>query len=117
VLLANATGPLLTTAFIHCVTALYAVRNLAPHLSPETTTQAAVRYGSQAAAALYTTIGTRPHPIEEHDPPRFAVEDLVDRALRSRDEHAIKYTEACLAEYSLAPSPIYLRGPIMPFDY
>ncbi|HEY1851365.1 MAG TPA: questin oxidase family protein [Candidatus Binataceae bacterium] len=109
VLLANATSPLLTIAFVHCVTALYAVRNLAPHLSTETT-QSAVRYGWQAAAALYTTIGQRPHPVEEHDPPKFALEDLVDRALRSRDEHAIKYTEACLAEYSLAPSPIYLRA-------
>lgn len=109
VLLANATSPLLTIAFIHCVTALYAVRNLAPHLSIETT-QTAVRYGWQAAAALYTTIGQRPHPVEEHDAPKIAAEDLVDRALRSRDEHAIKYTEACLAEYSLAPSPVYLRA-------
>ena len=56
VLVANATSPLLTIAFVHCVTALYAVRNLTPHLSVETA-QAAVLYGWQAAAALYATWG------------------------------------------------------------
>jgi hypothetical protein len=58
VLVANATSPLLTIAFVHCLTALYAVRNLAPHLSGETT-RAAVRYGWQASAALYTTLVLR----------------------------------------------------------
>jgi hypothetical protein len=109
VLVANATNPLLTIAFVHCLTALYAVRNLAPHLSGETT-RAAVRYGWQASAALYTTLGTLPHPNEEGDVAGFVREDLIDRAIRSDDEHAIKYTEACLAEYSLSPSPIYLRA-------
>ena len=42
--------------------------------------------------------------------PAFGRDDLIDRAIRSGDEHAIKYTEACLSEYSLSPSPIYLRA-------
>jgi Questin oxidase-like len=108
-LVANATTPLLTIAFVHCLTALYAVRNLAPHLSNETTLLA-VQYGWQAAAALYTVLGTKPHSDVKHELPDLSRDDLVDRAIRSDDEHAIKYIEACLSEYSLSPSPIYLRA-------
>ncbi len=36
-------------------------------------------------------------------------DDLVDRALATGDEHAIKFTEACLREYALNPKPLYLR--------
>jgi hypothetical protein len=110
VLLANATTPLLTIAFVHCLTALYAVRNLAPHLSNETS-RSAVRYGWQAAAALYTVLGTKPHSIGDNiAPSTIERNDLIDRAIRSGDEHAIKYMEACLSEYVLSPSPIYLRA-------
>jgi len=110
VLLANATTPLLAIAFIHCLTALYAVRNLSPHLSNETA-RAAVRYGWQAAAALYTVLGTKPRTTTEDAlRPFVRDDDLIDRALRSGDEHAIKYTEACLSEYVLSPSPVYLRA-------
>ena len=42
---------------------------------------------------------SRPHP-----------EDLVDRAVRSGNEHAIKLTEACLREHALEPNPIYLAA-------
>jgi hypothetical protein len=109
VLIANATTPLLTIALVHCLTALYAVRNLAPHLSSETT-RSGVRYGWQAAAALYTVLGTKAHSNAEDAMPAFGRDDLIDRAIRSGDEHAVKYTEACLSEYSLSPSPIYLRA-------
>jgi Questin oxidase-like len=123
VCVANATTPFLTIAFIHCVTALYAIRNLAPQLSIETT-RLAVRYGWQASASLYTVLGMRPHPgvvttsidltwkdldfaSADLDSTR---EDLIERAIRSGDEHAIKFTEACLSEYSLNPSPTYLHA-------
>jgi hypothetical protein len=33
-----------------------------------------------------------PHPNEEGDAAEFVREDLIDRAIRSDDEHAIKYT-------------------------
>ncbi len=35
-------------------------------------------------------------------------DDLIDRAVASQDEHAIKFTEACLREYALNPKPVYL---------
>jgi hypothetical protein len=88
---------------------LYAVRNLTPHLSNETT-RSAVKYGWQAAAALYTVLGTKAHSTAKDVMPAIGRDDLIDRAIRSGDEHAIKYTEACLSEYSLSPSPIYLRA-------
>jgi hypothetical protein len=50
------------------------------------------------------------HSTAEDAMPAFGRDDLIDRAIRSGDEHAIKYTEACLSEYSLSPSPTYLRA-------
>ena len=41
-----------------------------------------------------------------------AREDLIDRAVFSGDEHAIKFTEACLREYDLRPDPAFLAGPL-----
>jgi hypothetical protein len=35
---------------------------------------------------------------------------LIDRALATRDEHAIKFTEACLREHALNPKPVYLQA-------
>ena len=95
-------------AFVHSVTAPSALRLLLPHLPPEAA-GAGLRFAWQAAAALYTTYAnpknraelpeSRPHP-----------EDLVDRAVRSGNEHAIKLTEACLREHALEPNPIYLAA-------
>jgi hypothetical protein len=120
---ATASTRFLTIAFVHCVTALYAVRNLAPHLSIETS-RSAVRYGWQASAALYTVLGTRSYSSEVRHACKFLQAglndefnfspgdryDLIDRAIRSGDEHAIKFIEACLAEFGRRPSPIYLRA-------
>ncbi|MDQ3803942.1 MAG: hypothetical protein M3416_08960 [Acidobacteriota bacterium] len=35
---------------------------------------------------------------------------LIDRAVASQDEHAIKLTEARPREYALNPRPVYLRA-------
>jgi hypothetical protein len=37
-------------------------------------------------------------------------EDLIERAVDSQEEHAIKFTEACLREYAFNPKPIYLQA-------
>jgi hypothetical protein len=37
-------------------------------------------------------------------------DDLIDRALATGDEHAIKFTEACLREHALNPKPVYLEA-------
>jgi hypothetical protein len=69
-----------------------------------------VRYGWQAAAALYTVLGTKAHSTAGDVTPAIGRDDLIDRAIRSGDEHAIKYTEAYLLECALSPSPIYLSA-------
>ncbi len=93
---------------IHTVTGATALRTLAPYLSPATTRRA-LRYGWQVAAALYSISGNGPA-----NPPPEAKEikrdDLIDRAVHAQDEHAIKFTEACLREYQLNPKQTYLQA-------
>ncbi len=99
-------------AFIHCVTAPSALRILTPHLS-ETTTRATMAYTWQAVAAIYSAYGTSPSMADgtlpmEHGIAAPNVDDLIDRAVATRDEHAIKFTDACLREYALTPDPAFL---------
>ncbi len=39
-----------------------------------------------------------------------SIDELVDRAIANADEHAIKFTEACIHEYALNPKPVYLAA-------
>ncbi|MGE0600382.1 MAG: questin oxidase family protein [Dehalococcoidia bacterium] len=95
--------------YVHTVTAPSALRMLAPHLSLETAKLAA-RYAWLAAAAIHAR-GHFPHDVEMPETPPDR-EDLIDRAVFSGDEHAIKFTEACLREYTLNPEPAFLAGPL-----
>jgi len=108
VYLANAHDGLTVIVFIHGVTGATALRSLLPHL-PGTTAREAIRYLWQAGCALYAAFGTAPAP-REIEPPRESRDALVDRAIASHDEHAIKFTEACLREHDLNPSPAYLAA-------
>ncbi len=105
--LANARGGDVI-GLIHAVTGPGAVRLLAPHLSPGTTALA-LRYAWQAAAGLYVTMAQTPAP-EAIDAPASDEQDLIDRAVATTDEHAIKFTEACLREHALHPRPVYLAA-------
>ena len=67
---------------------------------------------------------TDPTPIFEHFRGAYATEllnagprapedavdtaDIVDQAVAARDEHAIKFTEACLREHAMHPDAIYI---------
>lgn len=107
--LANAnTG---AVAFVHSVTAPSALRMLAPHLSTRTA-RLTMRYAWQACAALYATYGRSDVgtlALSEELAP-FDAEDLIDQAVAARDEHAIKFTEACLREYRLVPDPAFIAA-------
>lgn len=95
-------------ALIHAVTGTASLRSLAPYLTPATT-QKVLRYGWQTAAALYSVFGvgsTSSLPESKE----IRREDLIERAVDSHEEHAIKFTEACLREYALNPKPIYLQA-------
>jgi hypothetical protein len=95
--------------FVHTVTAPAALRILAPHLSKETT-ETAMRYTWQACAAIYATYGRSDprDPVAGDETQRFDREDLIDRAVATRDEHAIKFTEACLREYALSDDAAFV---------
>jgi Questin oxidase-like len=106
--LANA--PAASIAFIHTVTTPSALRILAPHLS-ETTLQSSVRYAWQSCAAIYSAYSTMPAPrTDTSEPAAFDAADLIDQAVISRDEHAIKFTEACLREYAIIPDAAFIQA-------
>lgn len=97
-----------TIAFLHAVTGPCALRRMAPCLSPATL-RAALPHAWQTAMAIYAIYARRDDPPV--DPaPRLSPVELVGRALDSGDEHAIKFTEALLAEHALAPDPAYLAA-------
>jgi hypothetical protein len=101
-------GPASIT-YVHTVTAPSALRMLAPHLSAETA-RLAGRYAWQACAAIHSR-AHYPRPVTLPETPP-SPDDLIDRAVFSGDEHAIKFTEACLREHALRPSPVYLAAPL-----
>ena len=68
-----------------------------------------MRYGWQAAAAMYASLGTQ--PAGEGVPRRrVELDELIDRAVASGDEHAIKLTEPCLRENAIRPDAAYLAA-------
>lgn len=95
-------------SLLHAVTATAGLRSLLPYLSG-TTTQKVLVYGWQTAAALYSIAGiASPHKLSE--PSEIKQADLIERAVATKEEHAIKFTEACLREYALNPTQVYLQA-------
>lgn len=101
-------APHAAIAFVHTVTAPSALRILDPYLKGETAS-AAMRYMWQACASIYAayarTGAELREPAGEIDVDR---DDLIDQAVATRDEHAIKFTEACLREHALSGDPVFL---------
>jgi hypothetical protein len=96
-------------AFIHTVTGPSAVRLLLPHVDAAAA-QSLLRHAWQGAAAIQAGLGgTRPSPAASSSE-GFDRDELVDRAVATADEHAIKFTEACLREHALNPKPVYLAA-------
>jgi hypothetical protein len=109
VYLANTHDILTAIVFIHGVTSVAALGNILPYLDAATARQA-LRYAWQASCGLYAAFGSRPVPAADIEPPRADADTLVDMAIAHGDEHAIKFTEACLRHYALRPSPVYLAA-------
>jgi hypothetical protein len=95
--------------YIHGVTGPSAMRLLLPHLDVKARSEM-LRYGWQAASGLYAASGGIPGAPSAVPDPRGSRDDLIDRALATGDEHAIKFTEACFREYALNPKPVYLEA-------
>jgi hypothetical protein len=109
VFLANARDALSATILVHAVTDVAAFRSLLPVL-PDEAARAGVRYAWQASAGLYAAFATAPMQGGDVAPPRESPATLVDMAVANGDDHAIKFTEACLREHALRPSPVYLAA-------
>ena len=95
--------------YLHGVTGPSAMRLLLPYLEPPARSEM-LRYGWQGAAALYASSGGIAGSPAAVSDPGANRDDLIDRALATRDEHAIKFTEACLREHTLNPKPVYLQA-------
>lgn len=108
VYLANARDGLTTIVFIHGVTGAAAARSLAPHLTDDDARRL-VSYAWQTGSALYAAFGTAAPDLEDVDA-KDTPQTLIDAAVATADEHAIKFTEACLREYALNPNSVYLAA-------
>jgi Questin oxidase-like len=108
VYLANARDIRTTIAFIHGVTSLAALGNIAPQVS-ERTARAALRYAWQAGCGLYACFGGAT-ASEDIEPSQEDEDELVNKAIAHGDEHVIKFTEACLRRNVLTSSPAYLAA-------
>jgi len=95
-------------AFIHALTGPRMLRVLTPYLKAADV-PAALAYGWQAAAAIQATYG-EPLIDEPIMSSGGAREDLIACAVATADEHAIKFTEACLSENGLHPNTAYLAA-------
>ena len=111
----NAVNFTAVIAFVHCVTGSRAVRNLSPYIEDDTARTAA-RYAWQAATSLYVAFGNAAPTQADAVANGLRIEDLIDRALTNADEHAIKFTEACIHEYAVNPKPIYLAAAAQALD-
>lgn len=109
VYLANAHDVLTTIVFVHGITSGASLRLLAPHLS-EPVIRDASRYTWQAQCGIYAAFGQRYTPAQEPVAPQESHEELITMAITNGDEHVIKLTEACLREYEINPSPVYLAA-------
>lgn len=106
VFLANVHDVLTAIVFVHGVTDMAALDTMLPHLD-DATARRALRYAWQASCGLYAAFGSRPDPRREITAPGEDRDTLVDMAVAHGDEHAIKFTEACLRFDAIAPSPAY----------
>jgi hypothetical protein len=106
VYLGNAREILGAIAYIHCVTGPGALRMILPYLD-DASARSALRYAWQASCAIYCTFAVRPRPKGAIEPVGEDASALIDAAIATGDEHAIKFTETCLREDALAPDPAY----------
>ena len=114
VYLANSNDWSSVITFVHSVTGPSALRLLLPHL-PAKEAPRVLRHGWHAAAGLYAAFATG-GPAETADG-EIDREDLIDRSIATEDEHAIKFTEACLRENAIRPDPVDLAAAAHAADF
>jgi hypothetical protein len=95
-------------AFVHAVTGPAALRKLAPNVQPATARDA-FPFAWQTAAAVYAAYARADHPPNPATS-KLAPTELVGRAVDNGNDHAIKFTEALVAEHALAADNAYLAA-------
>lgn len=101
-------NPQARVAYVHAVTAPSALRLLGPYLDPGQRRRGLGRV-LQVAAALHA-IASGPRREDVDDEVRRVAEDPAEiryRAACSLEEHAIKFSEACLREDRERPDPVF----------
>jgi hypothetical protein len=95
-------------AYVHCLTIPSALRLLAPHLGAACMRQA-IGFALQAALALHAVSAAPVATAVTPEVEKLAGEpaEIRYRAACSLEEHAIKFTEACLRENAVEPSPVF----------
>jgi hypothetical protein len=105
----------LAIPLIHTVTAPAALRVMLPHLPEELHLLSFIAVWRANAALLATFAPQRAAELADVAPdggePTVSERELAERAVEHGDEHALKYTEACLREYRLRPDPRLLLSP------
>lgn len=99
---------------VHCVTAPAAVRVMLAHLPETLHIPSYIAVWEATAAILSNFAPARPEEIGTVIPDgldALSPDELVARAAEHGDEHAIKFTEACLREYAIRPDARYLIAP------
>jgi hypothetical protein len=99
-------GHVAPIAMVHAVTAPTAARSVLPLLPAEIArdTYDRLRQTGAALVSVYSS-GAAPRPLPGGQPP--TMDDLIDRAIATGDEHAIKLTEACLRLHVEHPDPLF----------
>jgi hypothetical protein len=100
---------------MHTVTAPAAVRLMLEHLPEGLHVPSYLAVWEAVAAILANFAPSHPGEISTSAPgddlEPLPPDELVARAVEHGDEHAIKFTEACLREYALRPDQRYLLAP------
>ncbi|MDR3617699.1 MAG: questin oxidase family protein [Candidatus Obscuribacterales bacterium] len=95
-------------ALVHALTGPYALRHMLPYLAVPVAKRA-LKYAWQASAALYVRYGLGLQ-VATNNGAICTETDLIERAVATDDEHAVKFVEACITEHRLNPDPVYLSA-------
>jgi hypothetical protein len=110
VYLAHAHDVLTTIVFIHGVTSITAIGHVLPHLEPAAASRL-LQFGWQSSAALLAAFGAPRVPaapsIAEAD---LDLDQLIRTAIAHGDEHAIKFTEACIYNFTHNGAAVFLAA-------
>ena len=106
VYVANAQDALSSITFIHGVTSIAATRTISLHVGNEAINQL-LRYAWQTGCSLYAVFGAHPRPMHEIEVREESYKTLIEAAIATGDEHAIKFSEACAREDAIKASSVY----------